>query len=251
MVAILGESRDRTPAVAMKPTAFATYTLNAVGAANAAIRIAGGDVMAQRVVIVHETAGQFAFVTDEPNELNGVGGVTPAGAYTVGPVEVTSFVVAPDQALFAAASVANLRLAVSVSAVVPVPPKGSIYAPPQPATFQTRVMRILGTPNATTRIVRASTKPQRVVVRHGVVGQRVFIASGGTGSLDGPAYAAAGPVPFAFEVPPNADVLFVTAPGQSLDAVASAVLNLSISVSEISLMQVLGPTGIPGPGGEG
>jgi hypothetical protein len=239
------------PAVAMKLTSFRTYPLRALGAANgAAIRVAGADRCAQRVVVKHDAAGAFVFLSSSANELNGIGGLFPAYAYALPADSVTSLVIAPDQELLAASSVAGVRLAVSVSSVVPIPPAGSVlYQPMRLATFQTKLVPIAGTGNVV-QLVTSSNKPQRVVIDNPAQGALIYVGHNAAGTFHNA--APAGPIGFAFEIGPQQRVLFVTAPGQSLDAVGSiAGVRVGVQVSEISLSQVLGPSGIPGPGGEG
>ncbi len=242
------------PAVEMKPTIFRTHVLNAVGAPNAAIAVVGGFKTAQRVVFQHGHAGASVFVSASSGELDGPGGLAPAGAYTINPDDPVSMVVAPGQGLMAAASVAGLRLSVSVSQVVPIPPKGSeMYSKMQPATFQTHLLTAAGIPGAAVRISRSSTKPQRILVSSLLSpggGGLIYVASGAEGTLD--TGLPAGPIGFAYELQPDQPTLFVTAPGQSLDAVSTATgARVSVHASEISLQQALSPSGIPGPGGEG
>lgn len=228
-------------AVAMCPTTFRTYAPNVVGAANAAIRIAGAAPHAQRVVVKHDTNGQFVFLTSSANELNGPGGLAPAYAYALPFDDIIDFVIAPGQELLAAASAVGIRLSVSVSQVVPVPK--SAPDDMRIATFQQKPLAIAGAPNAARQIVTSSNHPQRVVI-HNPVASIVYIASGGAGTLN--TAAPAGPIPFAFELRQNQTAKFITAPGQSLDAVSNGTPTISVQVSEIPLDSPRGPTGTPG-----
>jgi hypothetical protein len=228
-------------AVAMRPTTLRTYTLSAVGVANAAIRVAGAAPHAQRILVKHDTDGQLVFLTSAANELNGPGGAAPAGTYALPADDIIDFVIAPGQELLAAASVAGVRLSVSTSQIIPIPQS----APERMriATFQQKALALAGVPNATRQIVTSSNHPQRVLV-HNPSNSIVYVASSGTGTLD---YAApAGPIAFAFELRQNQTAKFITAPGQSLDAVSDGSPVISVQVSEIPLDAPRGPTGTPG-----
>jgi len=235
------------PVVAMKPTAFRTYVLQAIGGPNSSVTIVGGDVMAQRVVLSNNTGG-IAFVSAEAAELTGAGGLVPANAFPILVGVPVSFVVAPGQTVRAAGSAQGIRLSVSVSAVMPIPSDRSnpIYAPSAPSVFLNKNLPLVGVDAIT--LVRPSMRPQRVVVSKDARGFAYAASTESAGSLN--SGAPAGPIPFAFEVPALQSFTFILAPSQGMVAANSiAAGTLSVSVTEVSLQHVLGSAGIPGPAG--
>lgn len=261
-----GALRDREkgprPDIGMRQSSFRTHTLNLVGTPNAAIRIAPADsVYSQRVLVRHATAGARVIVGPDPAELDMLQSVAqpiPMTSYGVPANMPTPMVLAPGQALWGAGTVAGIRVSVHSSQVIPIPSGDSpLYDDIAQPVFRRIFLRAAGPvvapwPSASSIIVTASPRPQRVVVSHysDLFPPRVvYVSSGSEGTLD--TYPAAGPIPFAYEVGSAEATLFVLAPGQHLEAAANqTTVSVFVQAAEISLKRVLGPTGIPGPGGE-
>jgi hypothetical protein len=231
------------PIVKMDPTAFRSYTIRLVG--TQATRIAPAAPWPQRLVIRHGAEAQFVFLSDSTAELESVGGVFPIGAYHLRAATPTVLVIAPDQSLYAVASVDLNELSISRSQAIP---KAHDPGPLRPSTFRGHNLQIpVGTPNAAKQIVTPSTRPQRVVIRE--VEQSDVFLSASPATLNQATPGAT--IPGAYRIAAGDPTqIFVTAAGQALYAAPAVVQTLFVSVSEISPVAPEGPTGIPGPDGQ-
>lgn len=232
----------------MEPTSFHTFSLPILGTGTA-IQVVPVAPYFRRVAIVQSGGAPPVFIASVAEELDMSGVAVPGGGFQFPAViggDPLIFVVAPGERVVAAATVAGTRLAVSVSQTIPNP-KGPL--PPglgrDPTTFRTYTLPAIGT--QAVPITPGSSVPKRIVAR--VNAGTAFI-----GSDAGDQNIAGQPIPGnAFELiavgAPSAT--FVTAPGQKLVASGDIVgRQLSLSVSDILISELRGPTGIPGPDGQ-
>lgn len=244
------------PVVKMEPTTFRTVTLrtaNIIGPqpGGQAIRVVGTARYERRVLVLNLDVGTSKFLSPSANEFNLLGQVgPPAGSFVLPDGSPTEFAVDPKQTLFAAGDggATPQTLSVSISQDIPAPtgPRPIGYRA-APTAFRTFTLNPTGTPNAAIRIAPAACKPQRVVVVAEATATNIRVTSSPAdleafGTTPAGAFtlnAVAGPI------------TFVLAPDQPLFASVdplSPVNRLAVSVSEIDVYAVRGPTGIPGPG---
>lgn len=241
-----GPSSRVAPVVDMAPTTFRTRSVvGLIGTPNAAIRIVAATPYAQRVVVLQTAGATPAFVGFSAADLETPGTVAPGGAFQLPPGPVV-LVLAENQPLLVAATAAGTRIAVSASQEIPIGPSPT-GVEIQPTTFRTYTTPVLGAQAA--QVVPTVRTPKRVVAR--TLAGVVFL-SDSAGELN-----SGGPIPGgSFEMPAAltaSGVIFVLAPNQKLSAVSTGVVGgagLAMSVSEIPLPAIRGPTGIPGPDGQ-
>lgn len=244
----------------MLPTAFRTYTLPAQG--TEAIRIVGAAPYPQRVQLDSVARGAAVppfpgtpLIAYSSNELT-IPDATPAWAVSI----FEQFVVAADQALYAAADLsggaAPVGLAVSVSADIPFGTEKAHISAESAATYRSFVLPVVGTP--TIRVAAATPYPQRVVVASEVINATllpdVFIR------LTSSANNLTLPPNVAFASPSGAYGyrggvrVFVLAPEQplyaSIDPGFGGPFVLSVSSQELCPQDPRGATGIPSPDGQ-
>ena len=243
------------PVVEMAPTTFRTYQLRLIGTPNASLRVAQAASWIQRVVVTQSTGDTGAFIgAGATADFDLPGAAVPGNGFELPLGGVSNvFVLEPGQHLVAVGTTDPAqdptRVSVSVSAWIQMP-KAPIQRRRQPATFRQYLIEILGT-GRVTRIVPIDDIPRRVIMDIPSTGSTFFAADANelapaNAVVPGNSYEVRNPI-----VQPNRTVTFILAPGQALFAARqSFTTSLRVSVGEIDLTALRGPTGIPGPDSE-
>ncbi|KKN61366.1 hypothetical protein LCGC14_0522980 [marine sediment metagenome] len=241
----------------MEPTKFRTVSLPAVGSrSDAAVPLVEPRPTFQRVVIVQSTGAPGAFVSASAQELNTSGAIFGLGFQLIvpGPFSSMVLVISPHQTLYGVGTSLVIPTRVSISTSVEVPAVSKEFEDECPSTW----FRTISIPTVEAiQIVPGGGIPKRVVIESRppplpAPASSIFISDSAE-ELNIPSPVPGG----SFELlrsgsrPPR--VIFITAPQQPLYAIhrpAMGPANISVSVSNLHLAALRGPTGIPGPDGE-
>ncbi len=243
------------PVVEMAPTTFRTYRLGAIGTPRASIRIAQSAPWSQRVLVTQNTGATGAFIgAGASADFETPGTTVPGNGFELPVGGVPNvFVVEPGQHLVAVGTtdpdVDPTRISVSVSAWIPTP-RAWRRSRRQPVTYRQQRVEVLGG-GRISRIVPIDDVPRRVIIDVPAALSTFFATDANElapvhATNPGNAYEVRVPVQQGSQ-----DVTFILAPGQALfGAREQSITALQVSVGEIDLSALRGPTGIPGPDSE-
>jgi hypothetical protein len=234
--------------IELLPSSFRRFTVPINGN-----RIVGPAPYAQRVVLIsrggtapvsvgssfNDVGSDFDIPTPEGLQRTGSFGVIPPGPNV--------FALAPNQVLFGAGRGFPTGVSVSISPIIIEPTYSYKEMEWMPTGLRTYTLRTTGTRDAAIRIVPASNRPQRVIVRAEPTATRISITPSPSELTETPFGAVpepSGAFTFDAESPtgvPTGPIAFVASPRQALYAsvgAGSPVRRLSVSVSEIPALCV-------------